>query len=742
MVMRDLRRPIGFATLLLLTVLSLQAMADDAAEDQFPPLGPLGPPPVPADNPMSAEKVELGKMLFFDSRLGGDNSLSCATCHAPEFGWQDGSEICRGYPGTSHWRNCQTVVNSAYYKKIFWAGSSTSLEAQAPSAARGGVAGNGERDVMEERLRQVPDYVRRFRDIFGTQWPELPDAWKAIAAFERSLVQRDTPFDKYMLGEKDALSEKAQKGLELFAGKAGCIRCHNGPFLTDEKYYNTGVPANPTFEDDALKQITFRFENYAKGTSEELYRKVKHDLGLYFRAKRKADMGKFRTPTLRYLEFTPPYMHNGFFFTLEEVIDFYDEGGGPDLYVEYAGQSTKTPLLEPLGLSKDEKAALLAFLESLSGEEILMDPPSLPDYAVLEVDPPRFASRIAARPAEKGSGEFPEIGPLPPLEAPDPELADLGRLLFFDPHLSGDGSFSCGHCHDPDKGWADGEPLSKAYPGTRYFRNAKTVLNAAHARYFYWDGRLTGKDMETQVRDSITETHFMNLDGRIMLERLKQFPFYVELFNKALGSEPSFGGTLKAIAAFERTLVSKNVPFDQGELSKKARQGLELFQGKAGCIRCHNGPYFSDGKAHNLGVAHNPEIIQDPLRHIALRSFSKFMGVPGFERIGEDPGYFTVSKEPADWTSIVTPTLRELVATAPYMHNGTLGTLLEVVEFYDRGGGSAANKSPLLKPLGLSSRERQALVAFLESLSGDPIVVERPEFVEYEAIANWMEVEN
>ncbi len=738
--MRDPRRT-GLATLLLLTMLSLQAAAGGPAGEHFSPLGPLGPPPVPADNPMSGEKVELGKMLFFDSRLSGDNSLSCATCHIPESGWQDGAEICRGYPGTSHWRNCQTIVNSAYYNKLFWAGSVTSLEAQARSAAKGGVAGNGESDVMEERLRQAPEYVRRFGDVFGTTWPELDDAWKAISAFERTLVQRDTPFDKYMLGDKEALSEKAKLGLELFEGKAGCSRCHNGPFLTDERYYNTGVPANPTFEEDALKQITFRFENYAKGVSEHLYRTVKHDLGLYFRGKRKEDMGKFRTPTLRYLDFTPPYMHNGFFFTLEEVVDFYDEGGGPDLYAEYAGQSTKTPLLAPLGLSKAEKAALVAFLESLTGEEITMDPPSLPDYEVMEVAAPGFASQIVAR-DEDDSGEYPEIGPLPPIEAPDPELADLGRLLFFDPHLSGDGSFSCAQCHNPDKGWADGAPLSKAYPGTRYFRNAKTVLNAAHARYFYWDGRLSGKDMETQVRDSITETHFMNLDGRIMLERLKQFPFYVERFNKTLGGEPSFGRTLKAIAAFERTLVSKNVPFDEGTLSEQARQGLELFKGKAGCIRCHNGPYFSDGKAHNLGVAHNPEIVQDPLRHIALRSFSKFLGVPGFERLGEDPGHFTVSKDPADWGSIVTPTLRELVTTAPYMHNGTIGTLAEVVELYDRGGGEAPNKSSLLKPLGLSAEERGALVAFLESLSGDPIVVERPEFVEYEVIANWMEVAN
>ena len=132
-------------------------------------------------------------MLYFDTRLSGDLSLSCATCHHPELGWTDGSDIGRGYPGTTHWRNIQTIINSAYYAKLFWGGSSTSLEKQAPSAAKGAVAGNGEDDMMEERLRQVPEYVQRFRQVFGSEWPEIRDAWRAIAAFERTLTQPDTP---------------------------------------------------------------------------------------------------------------------------------------------------------------------------------------------------------------------------------------------------------------------------------------------------------------------------------------------------------------------------------------------------------------------------------------------------------------------------------------------------------------------------------------------------------------------
>ena len=360
--------------------LVLPALAQDSGGPAPPPLAALGPPPIPADNVQTPEKIELGKLLYFDNRVGGDASLSCATCHDPKFGWTDGSDICRGYPGTVHWRNCQTIVNTAYYAKLFWAGSSTSLEKQAPSAAKGGVAGNGEEDMMEERLRQIPEYVRRFNDVFGTKWPEMGDAWRAIAAFERSLVQTDTPFDRYMRGEKSALSEQAVQGKALFEGKAGCIQCHNGAFLTDEKYYNLGVPENDRFAKEALLQITFRFEQYAKGVTEEIYRKTKTDLGLYYRRKALEDMGKFRTPTLRYLNYTAPYMHNGVFYTLDEVIDFYDQGGGEDPIAKAFGHATKTDVLKKLNLTPAEKKALVAFLESLTGEEIIVDPPELPPY--------------------------------------------------------------------------------------------------------------------------------------------------------------------------------------------------------------------------------------------------------------------------------------------------------------------------------------------------------------------------
>ncbi len=383
------RKYIGYlwVPLILAMALGLMAMNGPSTvvkkdKSNLPALAALPAPPVPADNKQTPEKVELGKLLFFDARLGGDVSIACGDCHNPTIGWQDGADICRGYPGTSHWRNCQTIINAAYLDKLFWVGAARSLEAQGRSAARGGVAGNGEDDLMEERLRQIPEYIKRFKEVFGTERPEGMDAWRAIAAFERTLVQRDTPFDKYKLGDKNAMSEDAVKGMKIFEGKGNCTQCHNGPMLTDQKYYNLGVPENLVFEEDALKQITFRFEQYAKGVPEEVYRKTKTDLGLYYRSKRDVDMGKFRTPSLRYLVYTPPYMHNGNFWSLEEVVDFYDQGGDEDQIAKGFGHSTKTDLLKPLGLTDDEKAQLVAFLESLSGEEILMDIPVLPAYGV------------------------------------------------------------------------------------------------------------------------------------------------------------------------------------------------------------------------------------------------------------------------------------------------------------------------------------------------------------------------
>lgn len=358
---------------------SVLAIATGAiAADRPTELAPLGDPPIPADNPQTPEKIELGKMLFFDPRLSGNGAMPCSACHLPDAGWDFPDKISLGYPGTVHWRNSQTIVNSAYYGNLFWAGSSKSLEAQARSAAKGAVAGNGEDDMLEARLAFVPEYRERFKDVFGTEYPRLGHAWMAIAAFERTLVQTDTPFDNYMRGDDAALDEAQKRGLELFTGKAGCSQCHNGALLTNQKYYNLGVPPYDGWETDEIAQITFRYELYAKGSTEEMYRTFKDDPGAYFRAKDKNHLGKFRVPSLRYTKYTAPYMHNGMIETLEDVVEFYNQGGGDNEFAK-----TKSELIKPLGLNDDEKADLVAFLESLTGERMVMEEPELPEYDVL-----------------------------------------------------------------------------------------------------------------------------------------------------------------------------------------------------------------------------------------------------------------------------------------------------------------------------------------------------------------------
>ncbi len=353
------------------------------AADKFPPLAPLGDPPIPLDNKQSKAKVELGKMLFWDPRLGGDASTACVSCHQPDQGWGFGDALSRGYPGTVHWRNSQTVINSAYLGKLFWAGAAASLEKQAPSAAKGAVAGNGESDVMETRLAFIPEYRKRFKNVFGSEWPLIADAWRAIAAFERTLIHKNTPLDRYLGGDKKALSKSQRAGMKLFNGKAGCIRCHNGALATDQKYYNLGVPPAERWTEDGLAQITFRYEQFAKGVTQKMYRKIKDDAGLYYRTKQERDMGKFRTPPLRYTKYTAPYMHNGAFWDLAEVVDFYNAGGGKNDFTDGTMAKTKTPLLKPLGLSKKEKQDLVAFLEAFSGPELKIKQPKLPPYAPL-----------------------------------------------------------------------------------------------------------------------------------------------------------------------------------------------------------------------------------------------------------------------------------------------------------------------------------------------------------------------
>ena len=340
-----------------------------------------------------------------------------------------------------------------------------------------------------------------------------------------------------------------------------------------------------------------------------------------------------------------------------------------------------------------------------------------------------------------------DFGPVQPMKV-DAKKAALGKRLFFDPRLSGDSAISCSTCHKPEKGFADGLPLAKAYPGTDGFRNTPTLINAAHKAAWFHDGRI-GTNLNDVTRESITETYSMNMDMRLMQERIKQDPIYVKMFKEAGYGEPSNGSVRKAIPEYLKTLTSRGAPFDSGKMSDSANRGFDLFKGKAGCVQCHSGPRFTDDQPHNTGAPENPDIWSNPKRHVTFVAFAMFMGIENYMNIRRDVGAHirTHKSDGSDIGKFMTPTLRELNHTAPYMHNGTIKTLADVVTFYNRGGGNDPNKDARIKPLGLSKEERGNLVAFLEALSGEPLT--GPEHVwkekinvNYAVIDDWLKQRN
>jgi cytochrome c peroxidase len=327
---------------------------------------------LPQDNPFSEAKVALGRLLFFDPRLSANSAISCASCHQPNQGWTDGLPLSFGYAGSVHWRNTPTVINSAFHPKLDWDGKALRLDIQAQGAMKGAVAMNMDPVMVEERLRQIPEYVKRFDDVFGPGGPWFEDASRAIAIFQSTILSSNVPFDRFMEGDESALSESEKRGFKLFTTTAGCSACHRGRLFTDENFHGLGVPTPEQFSTDAIREITFKYQLRSRGVSEEVYRTATDDPGLYLVTKVDTDFGQFRTPMLRELGQTAPYMHNGAFATLEEVIEFYNSGGGESPNLD--------PLLRPLGLTEQNKSDLMAFLMSLTGDPILVEEPQLPPY--------------------------------------------------------------------------------------------------------------------------------------------------------------------------------------------------------------------------------------------------------------------------------------------------------------------------------------------------------------------------
>lgn len=372
----------------LVAVLALTATGASAQQStdlsQFAPLSTISRPAV---DPAVAE---LGYMLFFDPRLSGDSSTSCSECHDPTAGWTDGSDLARGYPGTKHWRNSQTIVNTGLIEGgLHWDSGLSSLYDQVHDAMGASFVANIDMTMAEERLRQIPEYRNRFQAIWG-QDPSRDLFAQAIAAYESTLISDDSPFDRYLAGDTGAMSAEALRGFEVFSGKGNCISCHNGPLFSDGDFHNIAVPPNPELAEDPLRQVTFRYVMRVRGLEKDIYDNLDRDPGRYLSTGDPADLGAFRTAPLRYLTYTAPYMHNGVFFTLDEVVEFYNIGGTQDVF------GTKSATLAPLGLTRQEKQDLVAFLESLSGSEILAETPRLPNYDLLPM-PDQTTMITAAR---------------------------------------------------------------------------------------------------------------------------------------------------------------------------------------------------------------------------------------------------------------------------------------------------------------------------------------------------------
>lgn len=340
---------LGF-TLVVSTACKREAASPTPApEPAAPPPPPPAPPPfrlalpkgleesalvIPPDNPLTAEKVELGKLLFFDKRLSADGTVACASCHHPKHAFTDGQPFSSGVGGNKGGRSAPTVINRAFAATQFWDGRAPSLEEQAKGPMVNSIEmANPDHAAVVTRLRALPGYRERFKKAFGTEEFTIDHMAKAIASFERTVLSGNSPHDRHEAGDAAALSMAAKRGAEVFRGKAGCSQCHVGFNLTDEQYHNIGVG---------------------------MEKKKDPDLGRYRVTHAEADQGAFRTPTLREIALTGPYMHDGRFKTLEQVVDFYAKGGFKNKHLD--------PKVKPRKLSKVEKADLVEFLKALSGE--------------------------------------------------------------------------------------------------------------------------------------------------------------------------------------------------------------------------------------------------------------------------------------------------------------------------------------------------------------------------------------
>lgn len=320
---------------------------------------------IPANNPISSRKIALGRALYFDKRLSVDGSVSCANCHDPALAFTDAKAVAVGARSIRGARNAPTLLNSVFSPSLFWDGRAPSLEEQAKQPLMGAFEmGASTKESLVERVSAIREYENEFKRVFKLKTITLDSIAKAIATYERTLLSGNSPMDRFLAGNIAAISLSQRRGWELFKGKAKCIECHSysvtEPFFSDFKFHNTGVAAGDALFETSLSVLATPEQPVLTRTahSAEL-----SELGRFTVTRRKEDIGAFKTPMLRDVELTSPYMHNGSLKTLIDVVQFYNRGGNRNRYLDQR--------VRPLQLTDAEVSDLVEFMRALTSDDVL-----------------------------------------------------------------------------------------------------------------------------------------------------------------------------------------------------------------------------------------------------------------------------------------------------------------------------------------------------------------------------------
>jgi cytochrome c peroxidase len=341
-----------------------------------PPV-PGAPPPVPLfstevikvytppDNPLSDARAKLGDMIFDEKRVSSDNSVACNTCHSPRNGFTTHTATSRGVGDQIGKRNAPSILNAMFYKSMFWDGRAATLEEQATLPVLNPIemGQKNPKDVVA-KLAAIPEFVDAFQKVFGRP-PNWEDMGKALAAFERTRLSTEAPFDRFLRGDEKALNASQRRGWALFTGKARCGSCHTYdpalPLFGDNRFHNTGVAAGKQDLNQLAKRAAESAEAANKAEIDKLALETDYsDLGRFLVTQKREDIGDFRTPFLRDVLLTGPYMHDGSLETLWDVIEFFNKGGEQNPFLDAE--------MKPLGLTESEVDDLVNFLGALTSD--------------------------------------------------------------------------------------------------------------------------------------------------------------------------------------------------------------------------------------------------------------------------------------------------------------------------------------------------------------------------------------